>query len=168
MGGAEAAMRGTRRRGFSSFRASSDSRLDRIRENVRQLFVSARLAPASANGAPIHLLKFERSTNSGRGQTLSLLTHVAVIALISLVASRAIHDKAEPKPQVSVSIGRLVYSPETDHLRASLLWGLVPLVASTSRYPLLTDSSPRDPRCSSHHRSYQTIPTTFFRSRRPF
>jgi len=121
-GGAEAPVRETRLRGFSSFRASSDSRLGRIRENFRQLFVSTRLAPTSANGAPIHLLKLERSTGSGRAQTLSLLTHGAVIAALSLVASRAVHDKTEPKPKVSVSIGPLVYTPETNRFasRASL------------------------------------------------
>ena len=107
-------MRESRLRGFSSFRASSDSWLGRVPENLRQLFASARLAPTSANGAPIHLLKFERSTRSGRAQTLSLLTHGVMIAVISLVESRAVHDKAEPKPQVSVSIGPFVYTPETD------------------------------------------------------
>jgi periplasmic protein TonB len=111
--GAEAPVRETRLCGFT-LRASSDSWFGRVRENFWQLFVSAGLAPTSANGAPIHLLKFERSTRRGRAQTLSLLTHGAVIAMISLVASRAVHDKAEPKPQVTVSIGTLVYRPETD------------------------------------------------------
>jgi periplasmic protein TonB len=115
-------VRETRLCGFSFFRASSDSWLGRVRENFWQLFVSARLAPASANGAPIHLLKFERSTRSGRAQTLSILMHVAVIALVSLVASRAIHDKAQPEHRVSVPIGPLLYSRETDRFasKASL------------------------------------------------
>ncbi len=108
-------MRETRLRGFFSFRASSDSWLSRVRENFWQLFVSARLAPTSANGAPIHLLKFERSTRSRRAQTLSLVTHGAVIAAISIVASQTVYQKPEAKPQVSVSIGPLVYSPDTDH-----------------------------------------------------
>jgi protein TonB len=121
-GGAEAPVRETRLRGFSSFRTESDSWLGRVRENFRQFFTPATLTPSSANGAPIHLLRFERSTRSGRAQTLSLLTHGVVIAVISLAASRAVHDKAEPKPQVSVSIGPLLYSRETDRFasKASL------------------------------------------------
>jgi len=115
LGGAEAPVREIRLRGFSSIRASSDSWLGRVQENFWQLFVSARLAPTSANGAPIHLLKFERSTRSRRAQTLSLLTHGAVIAAISIVASEKVHQRAEPKPQVSVSIGPLLYSPDADH-----------------------------------------------------
>jgi periplasmic protein TonB len=104
-------VRETRLRGFCSFRASSDSWLARVRENFRQLFVSARLAP-SANGAPIHLLKFERSACGRRSHTLSLLTHAAVIAEISIVASDRVYQRPEPKPQVSVSIAPLLYSPD--------------------------------------------------------
>ena len=116
-------MREIRLRGFSFFRASTDSWFDRVRENFWQLFASARLAPTSANCAPIHLLKFERSARRGRAQTLSLLTHGAVIASISLIASRAVHDKAEPKPQISVSIGALVYTPETDRFASQTSLG---------------------------------------------
>src|SRR5260370_31535398 len=100
-GGAEAPVRETRLCGFSFFRPSSDSWLDRVRENFWQLFVSARLAPASANGAPIHLLKFERSTRRGRAPTLSILMPVPVIALISLLPSRPTHCKAAPAHQVT-------------------------------------------------------------------
>lgn len=116
-------MRETRLCGFSFFRASSDSWLGRVRENFWQLFVSARLAPSSANGAPIHLLRFERSTRSRHAQTLSLLTHGAVIAAISLVASRVVHDKAEPEPQISVSMGALVYTPETNRFASQASLG---------------------------------------------
>lgn len=123
MGGAEAPMRGTRQRCFSSFRASSNSWLGRMQDNFRQLFVSAKLAPGTANGAPIHLLRFEPSTRRGRAQTLSLLTHGLVIVAISLVASRAMPDKAGSKPQVSVSIGPLLYSRETDHFANKPSWG---------------------------------------------
>jgi len=80
-------VRETPLRGFSLLRALSDSWLSRVRENFWQFVVSARLAPTSANGAPIHLLNFERSTRGRRAQTLSLLTHAAAIVAISLIAS---------------------------------------------------------------------------------
>ncbi|HWW18768.1 MAG TPA: energy transducer TonB [Candidatus Saccharimonadales bacterium] len=112
-------MRDTRLRGFSLFRAASDSWLSRVRENFRQFFLPARLAPTSANGAPIHLLKFERSTGGRRAQTLSLLTHAAAIVAISLVASGRVYQEPEPRPLVSVSIGPLLYSPDTDRLASN-------------------------------------------------
>jgi TonB family protein len=113
--GAEAAVRQTRLRVFSFVRALSDSWLGRVRENLWQLFAPPGLAPTSANGAPIHLLKFERSTRGCRAQTLSFLTHGAVIVAISALASGRVPHKTEPKTQVSVSIAPLLYSPDTDH-----------------------------------------------------
>jgi periplasmic protein TonB len=115
-------VRETRLRGFSSFCGESDFWFARVRKNFWQLFASARLTPLSANGAPIHLLKFERSTRSGRAQTLSLLTHAAVLAAISIVAARTVPRNTEPKPQVSISIGPLLYSRQTDRFasKASL------------------------------------------------
>ena len=109
-------MRATRLRRFFLFRLSSDSWLGRVVENFWQLFTPAGLAPSSANGAPIHLLRFDRSRGGGRAQTLSLLTHAAAIAAISLVASQTVPRNAQPKPQVSVSISPLLYSPEADRV----------------------------------------------------
>ena len=108
-------MRQTRLRVFSFLRALSDFWLGRVRENFCRLFVPAGLAPTSANGAPIHLLKFERSSRGRSAQTLSFLTHGAVIVAISLLASGRVPHKTEPKTQVSVSIAPLLYSPDTDH-----------------------------------------------------
>jgi periplasmic protein TonB len=107
-------VRETRLRGFSSFRGASDSWFARVRKNFWQLFTSARLTSSSANGAPIHLLRFERSTRSGRAQALSLLTHGAVVAAISIVAAKTVPRNTEPKPQVSISIAPLLYSREAD------------------------------------------------------
>ena len=106
-------MRGVRPRRFSLPHLLSNSWFGRVSENFRQLLASAELAPTSANGAPIHLLRFERSKRSGRAQTLSLLTHVAVIAAILLIASQTVPRNIEPNPRVSVSIGPLLYSSET-------------------------------------------------------
>lgn len=109
-------MRGIRRHRFSFRHVSSDSWFGRVNENLRQLFTSAAFRPSSANGAPIHLLTFERSKRSGRAQTLSMLTHAAAIAVISLLASQTVPRNTEPKPRVSVSIGPLLYSTERDRI----------------------------------------------------
>src|SRR5258705_190846 len=115
----EAPVRGVRLRRFSFSYLLTHSWFGRVSNNFSQLFTSAGLAPTSANGAPIHLLKFERSKRSGRAQTLSLLTHLAAIATIFSIASQTVRRDAEPKPPGSVSISPLLYSSETDrHISA--------------------------------------------------
>lgn len=62
-----------------------DSWLNRVRENLAQVLLPSSFKPSTANGAPIHLLQFEKSRRSARAQGLSLLTHFAVFALILLL-----------------------------------------------------------------------------------
>ena len=68
-----------------SLLSSTDSWFLRVRENLRQLFHSVPLFPSSANGAPIHLLKFNRTAGANRAQTASLFTHAALIAAILFI-----------------------------------------------------------------------------------
>ncbi len=73
-----------------SFSFSSDleeSWLQRIAENVQQLLQPERLMPTAANGAPIHILKPGR-TRLGPSQSLSLVSHAALIAALVLLASQ--------------------------------------------------------------------------------
>jgi protein TonB len=79
-------------RPFSAFTSSRDSLLQRIRENLRQAFAPVRIFPSSANGAPLHALRWEKSARSSRAHSASLLAHAAVITAL-LVA--AVHP---PKP----------------------------------------------------------------------
>lgn len=66
---------------------SAESWLNRVRDNLGQLLIPSHLKPSSANGAPIHLLKFEKSPRPARAQGASLITHVAIFAaLLFLVA----------------------------------------------------------------------------------
>jgi hypothetical protein len=71
---------------FSSLSSSQDSLLHRIRENFHQLLTPARIFPSSANGAPIHLPRWERSPRSSRAQGASLITHGAIITALALIA----------------------------------------------------------------------------------
>lgn len=80
-------MRDPLRRFFSSFQTSQDSWLDRVRENFQQLFTPAGSFPSSANGAPLHVLKFGRSAQRSRAQSFSLLTHAAIFATFVLLAA---------------------------------------------------------------------------------
>jgi protein TonB len=80
---------------FSSLPSSNDSWFLRVRENLRQLFTAAPLFPSSANGAPIHLLEHKGSPRIFRAQTVSLLTHSAMIAVL---AFGAMHIYKSTKP----------------------------------------------------------------------
>ena len=72
-------------RPFSS--SPRDSWLQRIRENFRQAFAPARIFPSSANGAPLHSVRWERSPRSNRAHSASLLTHAAVITALLVAAA---------------------------------------------------------------------------------
>jgi protein TonB len=97
-------------RSFCSVQSSKESWLDRVRENLRQVLTPARIFPSSANGAPIHLLRWEKSQRAGRAQSVSLLTHAALIGAVVLVAMHAPGLQQRPilpgdkiRPTISVS-----------------------------------------------------------------
>jgi periplasmic protein TonB len=78
-------MRDPLSRDFSFFQLTQDSWLQRVRDNFRQLLTPARIFPSSANGAPIHLLTFNRSATMSGARSLSLLTHSALLCGILLL-----------------------------------------------------------------------------------
>jgi periplasmic protein TonB len=98
-------------RGSSS---PSESWVNRIRENFRQLVTPTGLAPSASNGAPIHLLKLDPTGKAGRAQTVSLLTHVGVIATIALFAMQARTPNPFAKPMIDGAQGHLLFSPPLD------------------------------------------------------
>ena len=68
--------------------SSHDSWLYRVRENLAQLLLPSPLKPSAANGAPIHLLQFEKSPRPASAQGASLLTHVAVLIAVILFLAK--------------------------------------------------------------------------------
>lgn len=68
--------------------SSSDSWLYRVRENLAQLLLPSHFKPSSANGAPIHLLKFDKSLRPARAQGASLLAHIAIFAAVIFLLLR--------------------------------------------------------------------------------
>jgi periplasmic protein TonB len=76
-------------RPFSGNDPSTGSWLSRVRENLGQLLIPAHFKPSSANGAPIHLLKFDRSLRPARAQGASLLTHAAVFTIVLYLLAHA-------------------------------------------------------------------------------
>ena len=70
---------------FSSA-SSADNLINRIRRNFRDALTPEKWKMSSANGAPLHLLPFDRARQSSRAQGISFLTHAAVIAAMALMA----------------------------------------------------------------------------------
>ncbi len=82
-------------RPFSGNDSTTDSWLNRVRENLGQLLIPSHFKPSAANGAPIHLLKFDKSLRPARAQGASVLTHAAIFASIVLLLANA---KGVPNP----------------------------------------------------------------------
>ncbi|HYL60986.1 MAG TPA: TonB family protein [Candidatus Methylomirabilis sp.] len=90
-------------RPFSGYDSSNDAWLNRIRENLAQLLMPAHFKPTSANGAPIHLVKFDKSRRPARAQGASLLTHAAVFAAILFIVAHS--PRPQPRGPISKVIG---------------------------------------------------------------
>jgi periplasmic protein TonB len=88
-------MRGPFLRPFFSNDPTTESWFNRVRENLGQLLIPSHSKPSSANGAPIHLLKFDKSLHPARSQGASLITHAAVFAAILLLLT---NTKGLPGP----------------------------------------------------------------------
>jgi len=89
---------------------STESWLNRVRDNLGQLLIPSHLKPSSANGAPIHLLKFDRSLRPARAQGASLLTHAAVFTAIVLLLANTKGGPKPPIPGETTPLGPVTYS----------------------------------------------------------
>ncbi len=67
--------------------SSRDTLIQRIRGNFRDAMTPGKWKMSSANGAPLHLLRFGRSARMSRAQAVSLLTHAAIILALALLAT---------------------------------------------------------------------------------
>jgi len=103
---------------LSSLPSSQDSLIYRIRDNFHQLLAPAHAFPSSANGAPLHLMRAEKSARASGAQSASLLTHVVIVSAFALPAIPARHPDAAGLPP-GVKIPRL--SPPSGHFLNSLL-----------------------------------------------
>ena len=87
--------------------SSTESWLNRVRENLGQLLIPSHFKASSANGAPIHLLKFDKSLRPARAQGASLITHAVVFAALLFLVAVGRDGRC---PQVSMTRGRLAIS----------------------------------------------------------
>jgi protein TonB len=106
-------MRDSFLRSFSGDNSGSndvaDSWLNRVRENLAQVLIPAHFKPSSANGAPIHLLKFDKSLRPARAQGASFVTHAVALAATVFVLAQPPRPRPNPPTghsgpgQVSIS-----------------------------------------------------------------
>jgi len=82
-------------RPFSGNDPSGESWLNRVRENLGQLLIPVHFKATLANGAPIHLLKFDKSLRPARAQGASLLTHAGIFAAVVFLLA---NTNRAPKP----------------------------------------------------------------------
>ena len=73
-------------RSLFSSASSGGGVIKRIRGNFAVALTSEKWQTSPANGAPLHLLRFDRAGRSSRAQAISFLTHAAVIAALALMA----------------------------------------------------------------------------------
>jgi TonB family protein len=89
-----------------NFPESSNSWLTRMGENLGHLVRPAGLQTSSANRAPIHLLKFEKSGRIRKAQTVSFVIHGALVAAMGLALAHPPVNRLEPSgspvPTISV------------------------------------------------------------------
>jgi hypothetical protein len=69
----------------ASLSSSRDGWFRRMRENLQQVFASARIFPSSASGAPLHLLPSPPASLANGSRTISLLAHVLLISGVLLL-----------------------------------------------------------------------------------
>jgi protein TonB len=102
--------------------SESQSLLNRVRENLAQLIAPSDLSPSSSNGAPIHLLKLDRTGKAGSAQTISLLTHAGILAALVFLAAHAPIRRVLTGSLLERPRDMLTFAPPADvtTLRASL------------------------------------------------
>jgi protein TonB len=94
--------------------SESQAWLTRVRENFCQLFTSTGLSPSSSNGAPIHLLKLDRSGQNSGAQTVSLLTHAGILLALVFFAVQTRTAKPLSGALIDTAHDRLIFAPSID------------------------------------------------------
>ena len=98
-------------RSVQSVANSRDTLIQRVRGNLRDVLAPANWKASSANGAPLHLLRFEKSPRERRAQVASFLTHAAVITVLALIALHPIKDTSIPEGTARKVFQHLSFPP---------------------------------------------------------
>jgi protein TonB len=90
---------------------SGENLIARIRGNFRDAFSAEKWKMSSANGAPLHLLRFNSSPHASRSQGVSFLTHAAMISALALIALHPLKDTKNPENGATRVVPHLKYPP---------------------------------------------------------
>jgi len=100
--------------------SSRDNLIQRIRGNFRDALTPGKWRMSSANGALLHLLRFEGSARSSRAQGVSFLTHAAIIVTLAVLATHPFKSGRPPengsrKVLRGLSFPSHLFAPSTGH-----------------------------------------------------
>src|SRR2546428_10382317 len=98
-----------------SFSSSQNSLFHRVRENFYQLLASPPAFPSTANGAPLHLLKWRNASAASGSRTISFLAHMAFILGMLFVHVQLRNSQAAGSGLELPSRGPFAFFVTTDH-----------------------------------------------------
>ena len=87
----------------------TQSWLSRVLENLAQVLISTPLKASSANGAPIHLLKLDKSPRPARAQGASLITHATVFAALAFLLANSRKGPTPPPVNGATSLNQVSF-----------------------------------------------------------
>jgi periplasmic protein TonB len=90
---------------------SEDNLIARIRGNFRDAFNAGKWKMSSANGAPLHLPRFDSSPHASRSQGVSFLTHAAMISALTVIALHPLKETKNPENGATRVVPHLKFPP---------------------------------------------------------
>ncbi len=163
-------MRDSLVRSLLSSASSSDNLIQRIRENFRDALTPGKWKVSSANGAALHLLRFDSSARTSRGQGVSLLTHAAIIVALALIATHPFKPGSPRENDTTKVLKRLtfpsrLFAPSTDGVpdpgRGSG-GGRVPIPTTTGNFVPLSSIQVVRPSLPLKQEEHMPVPPTIF------
>ena len=104
-------MRDSFMRSLLSSVSSKDTLLQRIRKNFRDALAPSKWKMSSANGAPLHVLRFDHPAYSGRAQGVSFLTHAAIIVGLAVLATHSLKPEKTQETGATKVLRGLTFPP---------------------------------------------------------
>ncbi len=123
-------MRDSFLRSLFSSSSSRDNLLNRIRANFRDALTPEKWKMSSANGAPLHLLRFDGSSHASRAQGVSFLTHAAMIAALALIAMHPFKPAKSPDSGATKVLQRLRFPAHFFSFPRAAALGPIPELAA--------------------------------------
>jgi periplasmic protein TonB len=149
---------------------SSDNLIQRIRKNFRDALTPGKWEVSSANGAPLHLLRFESSARTSRGQGVSFLTHAAIVVALALIATHPFKPVSPHENETTKVLKRLtspsrLLAPSTEGAPdpgSGSGGGGVPIPTTTGNFVLLSSIQVVRPSLPPKQEEHMPVPPTIF------